>query len=83
MDITLLHTRIPTRGLAVQVTGEPLIQRKDDNAETLRSRLGAFHAQTEPVRPDTHLLCSSWHCLQQSLTLQLGFSSADKVELFV
>ena len=31
------------------VTGEPLMQRKDDNAETLKSRLGAFHAQTAPV----------------------------------
>ena len=31
-------------------TGEPLIQRKDDNAETLKSRLSAFHAQTAPVR---------------------------------
>ncbi|KAF9600854.1 hypothetical protein IFM89_013450 [Coptis chinensis] len=31
------------------VTGEPLIQRKDDNAAVLRSRLEAFHKQTEPV----------------------------------
>ncbi|KAK1266011.1 Adenylate kinase B [Acorus gramineus] len=32
------------------VTGEPLIQRKDDTAEVLKSRLEAFHRQTEPVR---------------------------------
>jgi adenylate kinase len=31
------------------VTGEPLIQRSDDNVETLRKRLGAFHQQTGPV----------------------------------
>lgn len=31
------------------VTGEPLIQRSDDNVETLRRRLGAFHSQTDPV----------------------------------
>ncbi|KAG8858499.1 adenylate kinase [Tulasnella sp. 330] len=31
------------------VTGEPLIQRSDDNVETLRKRLGAFHSQTGPV----------------------------------
>lgn len=31
------------------ITGEPLIQRKDDNVDTLRSRLSAFHSQTEPV----------------------------------
>jgi adenylate kinase len=26
-----------------------LVKRKDDNAETLKSRLSAFHAQTQPV----------------------------------
>ena len=31
------------------LTGEPLVKRKDDNAETLKSRLAAFHAQTAPV----------------------------------
>jgi len=31
------------------VTGEPLIRRKDDNAETLRKRLAAFQQQTTPV----------------------------------
>ncbi len=31
------------------VTGEPLTRRKDDNAETLKARLAAFHAQTSPV----------------------------------
>ncbi|XP_047311543.1 adenylate kinase 4-like [Impatiens glandulifera] len=31
------------------VTSEPLIQRKDDTAAVLKSRLEAFHRQTEPV----------------------------------
>jgi adenylate kinase len=31
------------------VTGEPLIQRKDDTAAVLRQRLDSFHRQTEPV----------------------------------
>lgn len=31
------------------ITGESLIQRKDDNAEVLKSRLEAFHKQTKPV----------------------------------
>ncbi|KAI3981684.1 hypothetical protein MKX01_020627 [Papaver californicum] len=31
------------------VTGEPLIQRKDDTAEVLKSRLESFHRQTKPV----------------------------------
>ncbi|RWW86983.1 hypothetical protein BHE74_00004213 [Ensete ventricosum] len=34
---------------AEKVSGEPLIQRKDDTAEVLKSRLEAFHRQTEPV----------------------------------
>jgi hypothetical protein len=29
--------------------GEPLTRRKDDNAETLKARLAAFHSQTAPV----------------------------------
>jgi hypothetical protein len=32
-----------------KVSGEALIQRKDDTAEVLKSRLEAFHIQTEPV----------------------------------
>ncbi|CDW82823.1 adenylate kinase [Stylonychia lemnae] len=30
-------------------TGEPLIQRKDDNAEVLRKRMTAYHDQTSPI----------------------------------
>jgi len=31
------------------VTGEPLIQRSDDNEETLKKRLDTYHKQTTPV----------------------------------
>eukprot|EP01023_Acetabularia_acetabulum_P052491 TRINITY_DN5825_c0_g1_i1.p1 TRINITY_DN5825_c0_g1~~TRINITY_DN5825_c0_g1_i1.p1 ORF type:complete len:243 (+),score=55.61 TRINITY_DN5825_c0_g1_i1:31-759(+) len=31
------------------ITGDPLIRRKDDNAETLKKRLAAFKSQTAPV----------------------------------
>lgn len=31
------------------VTGEPLIQRSDDNSETLRKRLDSYHNSTVPV----------------------------------
>jgi len=31
------------------ITGEPLMKRKDDNEETLKKRLGAFHKETKPV----------------------------------
>lgn len=33
----------------LQVTGEDLIQRPDDNPATVRPRLEAFHKQTMPV----------------------------------
>jgi len=38
--------RVPMKD---DVTGEPLIQRSDDNAETLTKRLATYHIQTAPV----------------------------------
>ena len=46
------------------ITGEPLVKRKDDNADTLKHRLAAFQAQTSPVRPpdprDLLVACRRW-----------------------
>ncbi|KDQ18558.1 hypothetical protein BOTBODRAFT_28949 [Botryobasidium botryosum FD-172 SS1] len=39
----------PKKPMVDDATGEPLIQRSDDNVETLRKRLGTFHQQTGPV----------------------------------
>lgn len=39
----------PKNPMKDDVTGEPLIQRTDDNAETLQKRLGTYHQQTNPV----------------------------------
>jgi len=39
----------PKKPMTDDVTGEPLIQRSDDNVETLRRRLGSYHQQTAPV----------------------------------
>ncbi|KAG8682049.1 adenylate kinase [Ceratobasidium sp. 395] len=39
----------PKKPMTDDISGEPLIQRSDDNAETLRKRLAAFHQQTGPV----------------------------------
>ncbi|KIJ32429.1 hypothetical protein M422DRAFT_184516, partial [Sphaerobolus stellatus SS14] len=39
----------PKKPMTDDITGEPLIQRSDDNVETLRKRLSAFHQQTGPV----------------------------------
>jgi len=39
----------PKKEMTDDVTGEPLIQRSDDNAETLKKRLSTYHQQTSPV----------------------------------
>jgi len=39
----------PKNAMKDDVTGEPLIQRSDDNEETLKKRLTTYHAQTAPV----------------------------------
>jgi len=39
----------PKQSMKDDVTGEPLIQRTDDNAETLKKRLVTYHQQTAPV----------------------------------
>lgn len=39
----------PKQAMKDDVTGEPLIQRSDDNAEALKKRLVTYHQQTTPV----------------------------------
>jgi adenylate kinase len=39
----------PKAPMTDDATGEPLIQRSDDNADTLKKRLSTYHAQTAPV----------------------------------
>ncbi|KDE03361.1 adenylate kinase 1 [Microbotryum lychnidis-dioicae p1A1 Lamole] len=39
----------PKKAMTDDITGEPLIQRSDDTAETLRKRLDTYHQQTDPV----------------------------------
>ncbi|KAF9731812.1 adenylate kinase [Paraphaeosphaeria minitans] len=39
----------PKSDMKDDVSGEPLIQRSDDNADTLKKRLSTYHAQTAPV----------------------------------
>jgi adenylate kinase len=39
----------PKKPMIDDVSGEPLIQRSDDNVEALRKRLTVFHSQTGPV----------------------------------
>ena len=39
----------PKSTMKDDITGEPLIQRTDDNADTLKKRLVTYHSQTTPV----------------------------------
>jgi adenylate kinase len=39
----------PKKAEIDDVTGEPLIQRKDDNAEILKTRLQSYHNKTSPI----------------------------------
>ena len=39
----------PKEDMKDDVTGEPLVQRSDDNADALKKRLVTYHAQTAPV----------------------------------
>jgi adenylate kinase len=42
----------PKKDMVDDITGEPLIQRSDDNVETLRKRLTTYH-QVSPASPAT------------------------------
>lgn len=39
----------PKKEMTDDVTGEPLVLRKDDEEATVRNRLGVYHRQTEPL----------------------------------
>lgn len=39
----------PNAEMKDDVTGEPLVHRSDDNADSLNKRLATYHAQTTPV----------------------------------
>ena len=45
----MLSVNPPKKTMTDDATGEPLIQRSDDNAETLKKRLSTYHDQTGPV----------------------------------
>ena len=39
----------PKKEMTDDITGEPLVQRSDDNEAALKKRLGTYHSQTTPV----------------------------------
>ncbi len=55
----------PKESMKDDITGEPLIQRSDDNAEALKKRLGSYHNQTTPV-VDYYRKHGIWHGVDAS-----------------
>lgn len=56
------------------VTGEPLVQRSDDNEESLKKRLDAYHTQTEPI-VEFYKKKGIWHGIDASQSPDAVWSS--------
>ncbi|KAG9099260.1 adenylate kinase [Ceratobasidium sp. 370] len=68
----------PKKPMTDDVTGEPLIQRSDDNAETLRKRLVAFHQQTGPV-VDYYKKQGIWKAVDAAQSPKVVWDSLSKI----
>lgn len=44
-----MHFASQTFIFCLQITGEPLIRRADDNVDALKKRLESYHKQTSPL----------------------------------
>jgi adenylate kinase len=61
------------------VTGEPLVQRKDDQEETIRKRLEVYHEQTEPLVDFYIKLIKEGHDNAAQYSQILGVGSVDEI----
>ena len=68
----------PKKTMKDDVTGEPLIQRSDDNVEALTKRLGVFHAQTAPVI-DYYKKKGLWHGIDAAQSPSVVWDNLRKV----
>ncbi|CAE6533956.1 unnamed protein product [Rhizoctonia solani] len=68
----------PKKPMTDDVTGEPLIQRSDDNAETLRKRLVAFHQQTGPV-VDYYKKQGIWKAIDAAQAPKVVWNNLNKI----
>lgn len=68
----------PKKFMTDDVTGEPLIQRSDDNAETLRKRLATYHKQTAEVT-DYYRKKGIWAPVDASQSPQIVWSSIQTI----
>jgi adenylate kinase len=60
------------------VTGEPLIQRSDDNVQALTKRLSVFHSQTAPV-VDYYKKKGLWHPIDAAQSPSVVWDNLRKV----
>jgi len=68
----------PKKPMVDDVTGEPLIQRSDDNVETLRKRLTTFHNQTGPV-VGYYQQKGLWHGLDAAQSPSVVWDNLNKI----
>lgn len=70
----------PKLAMTDDVTGEPLIRRSDDNAETLKKRLTTYHSQTKPL-VDYYALQGLHYRVDASKSADEVFSKIDSIFL--
>ncbi|KAJ7577547.1 adenylate kinase 1 [Mycena floridula] len=68
----------PKKAMTDDISGEPLIQRPDDNVETLRKRLATFHAQTGPV-VEYYRTKGLWHGIDAAQSPSVIWDSMRKI----
>ncbi|OBZ75842.1 Adenylate kinase [Grifola frondosa] len=68
----------PKKPMVDDETGEPLIQRSDDNVEALRKRLTVFHTQTGPV-VDYYKAKGLWHPIDAAQSPSVVWDNLRKV----
>jgi adenylate kinase len=68
----------PKKANTDDVTGEPLIQRSDDNVEALRKRLVTYHSQTSPV-VDYYKRQGLWHGIDAAQSPSVVWDNLAKV----
>lgn len=70
--------RPPKKAMTDDITGEPLIRRSDDNAETLKKRLEAYHKQTQPLA-DYYALQGLHFKIDAAKSASVVFEDIDKI----
>lgn len=68
----------PKKSMTDDVTGEPLVQRSDDNVEALRKRLAVYHSQTGPV-VDYYKNKGLWHPIDAAQSPSVVWDNLRKV----